>query len=379
MKLRFEIVLIVIIFAVLGFAITYAVEQSDQSAPGARATSFSSRDEGTLALYRWLSRTYNRVERLAYQPFTLTPNDGLLFVLGPSDRYEPAAVNAVSAWVNAGGVLVVVDDIASPRSQVTPLLAAFALQLERAPFAETVDGRHPALGSPPVTQLAVKTNVAVAPATPDVGLAPLAGAPDRPIIASRQFGDGHVIAVSSLYPFTNEGLRQPAAAALVINLLRWAPPGKRILFDEFHHGFRLETNLRSLLVRHPFGWAIIYALTITGLYLVVGSRRFARPLPLRSEAARRSSAEYIDSMAGMLRRARHYAYAGQHYHAMLRRRLGQPYGLSLALDDDTFVAELARMRPIDSVALRRVLTELRRPDLSEADLLRLIDEADRLG
>lgn len=380
MKLRFELILLIALFIGLGLFAAYSAEQSGQRTFGARTTSFSSNDDGALALYRWLSRAYGQVDRLAYRPFALTPNDGLLFVLGPSERYQPAQVDAVTAWVKAGGVLVVADDLPSPRSTAAPLLAAFDLKLiEAKQYATGADVLHPALGAPPVERVPIQTWVAIAATTPIPAFVPLAVEGAQPMIVGQRYGDGYVIALSSVYPFTNDGLRDPASAALVLNLLRWLPSGERIVFDEFHHGFGPATDLRALLLSNPLGWAVLYSVAVVGLYIVAGSRRFARPLPLRSEAARRSSVEYIDSMAGMLRQAKQIAYAAEHYRQMVRRRLGRPYGISPALDDDAFVEELAAIRPIDRAALRRILAELRRPNLSEAELLRLIAEADQIG
>lgn len=380
MKLRLEFVLLIAIFVGLGGFAAYSAEQSGQSSLGARTTSFSSSDEGALALYRWLERTYRRVDRLAYRPFGLAPTDGLLLVLGPSERYEPAEVADVVAWVEAGGVVVVADDVPSPRSQVSPLLEAFGLRLERiGQVVRSAKVVHPALGIVPVAELPIQTQVAVMATNQPPTFAPLAVAAGKPVVTGLRYGQGYVIALSSLYPFTNVGLRDPAAAALLLNIVSWLPSGKRIVFDEFHHGFGPATDLRTLLLSHPLGWAIVYSVVVIGLYIVAGSRRFARPLPLRSDVARRSTGEYIDSMAGMLRHAGQVAYAAEHYRQMLRRRLGRPYGLSPALDDEEFVAALAAARPLDREGLRRILAALRRVDLNETDLLALVAEADRLG
>jgi hypothetical protein len=83
-------------------------------------------------------------------------------------------------------------------------------------------------------------------------------------------------------------------------------------------------------------------------------------------------------MAMMLHKTRQIAYAAEHYRYMLRRRLGQPYGIAQTLDDEAFVTHLAAIRPIDQQKLRRIFAELRRPDLSEAELLRLVAESDQI-
>jgi hypothetical protein len=101
-------------------------------------------------------------------------------------------------------------------------------------------------------------------------------------------------------------------------------------------------------------------------------------VPLPEETARRSSAEYLESMAGLLRRGRKSGYILAHYRAALRRRLARPYGISPALDDDAFVAALAAARPLDAAALRDLLARMRQSAVGEAELLRIIAEGDRL-
>lgn len=379
MKLRLEVIILLVLFLGLGAFAAYTAEQSGQQTLDVRATSFSSEDNGVLALYRWLERMYTgRVDRLAFRPFILSEGDGLLFVLGPGERYEPSHVETVTTWVQNGGVLVIADNRPTPHSAVAPLLAVFDLELKRSTCISAATAIHPALGSPALENFSLETCVAIASTVPQSALAPLAIAEGQPIVAGQRFGDGYVIVVASLYPFTNIGIREPTSAAFLLNLLHWLPANKRIVFDEFHHGFVPSADLRSLLLNHPLGWAVLYSVTIVGLYLLASSRRFARPLPLRSEVARRSSAEYIDSMAAMFRKTRQVAYAAEHYRYMLRRRLAQPYGIAQTLDDEAFVTQLAAIRPIDQQKLRRIFAELRRPDLSEAELLRLVAESDQI-
>jgi len=379
MKLRLEVIVLIVLFLGLGAFAAYTAEQSGQRTLNSRTTSFSSDSNGVLALYRWLERMYSgRIDRLAYRPFVLTDADGLLFVLGPSERYEPSHVETVTNWVQNGGVLVIADNRPTPRSAVAPLLAVFDLELKRSTCISSATAIHPALGSPALKNFSLETCVAIASTAPQSVLAPLAIAEGQPIVVGQRFGNGYVIVVASLYPFTNTGLRDPASAAFLLNLLHWLPADKRIVFDEFHHGFVPNADLRSLLLNHPLGWAVLYSVTVVGLYLLASSRRFGRPLPLRSEVARRSSTEYIDSMATMFHKTRQVAYAAEHYRYMLRRRLGQPYGIAQTLDDEAFVTQLAAIRPIDQQKLRRIFAELRRPDLSEAELLRLVAESDQI-
>jgi hypothetical protein len=127
-----------------------------------------------------------------------------------------------------------------------------------------------------------------------------------------------------------------------------------------------------VLLGSPLGWAAAYALLATGLYLLLAGRRFGRPVPVKEELARRSSAEYVESMADLLQRAGQRGYILKHYHTMLKRRLAAPAGISPQLDDAAFVRELARFRTVDEQALLTLLARLRSSKISEAELVRAV-------
>jgi hypothetical protein len=208
--------------------------------------------------------------------------------------------------------------------------------------------------------------------------APIIAAVDGPVLAGVQRGKGYIYLSAALRPFTNAGLADAGSPALVLGLLRRAPAGGRLIFDEYHHGFVRAPSLGGLLLGSPWGWAVIYAALVAAAYVALSGRRFGRPVPLREETARRSSAEYLESMASLLRRGRKSGYILAHYRAALKRRLARPHGISPSLDDDAFVAALAAARPLDAAALRALLARMRQHAVGEADLLRIIAESDRL-
>jgi len=372
--MRRDLLILIGLFALLIAFIALGPAQSDQ-APGQRGTTHASGADGALALFRWLADLGYAAERLERSAFA--PEGDLLFLLTPSEGVSAEEADALLAWVDAGGTLVLAADTPGG-GPAAPLLRKLGMRLAPATDGWVAEAtvRQPALGHPPLSRVAADTAAVVAADAPDVAL--LVGAGDEAVLVGQQRGAGYVYVSSTLAPFSNAGLRDADHAALVLNLLRRAPPGGRVLFDEIHHGFVDEPSLRGLLLSGPWGWAIVYCLIVGAAYLAATGRRFGRPVPLREETARRSSAEYLDSMAGLLRRGGKRAFIGQHYRIALKRRLARPLGLNPALDDAAFAAEVAALRPVDPAALRELLARLARPDLSEADLLRLVAEADTL-
>jgi hypothetical protein len=79
-------------------------------------------------------------------------------------------------------------------------------------------------------------------------------------------------------------------------------------------------------------------------------------------------------MADLFQRGGKRGFILQHYALMFKRRLARPYGINAMLDDEAFVSELARYREIDQAALRALLARLRREQVSEDELLRVVNE-----
>ncbi|NWF78425.1 MAG: DUF4350 domain-containing protein [Chloroflexi bacterium] len=348
--------------------------------PGWSTSSHASGPAGALALYRWLAALDYDVGRLQYtERFAPDPQAALVIVLGPSERYSRDEAAAVAAWVAEGGTLLLADDRPGQAVASAPLFAAFELELV-APAAEQSTTLAPVLqpgfSSPPARTIVTGSRAWLRSQRDDV--ASLAGADDAPVLLGLRHGEGYVFASAALFPFTNRGLAQDDNAALVLNLLRRVPAGARVVFDEYHHGFVRAPSLGSLLLGTAWGWAILYTALVLAAYLAFTGRRFGRPIPLQAETARRSSAEYLESMAGLLRRAGRREALQAHYRASFKRRLARASGLSPQLDDEALLAALAEVAPGEAPRARALLNELAGPVADEARLLRLVAEADSL-
>lgn len=377
--MRRDLLILIGLFAALALVIALGPGRAS-SVPGWSTSSHASGPPGALALYRWLEALDYDVGRLQYtERFAPDPQAALLIVLGPSERYSREEAAAVAAWVADGGTLLLADEQPGRAAASALLFAAFELELVPAAeqFTELAPVLQPVLARPPAHTIATGSRVRLR--TPRDDVAPLVGADDAPMLLGLRHGEGYVFASAALFPFTNRGLAQDDNAALVLNLLRRVPAGARVVFDEYHHGFVRAPSLRSLLLGTAWGWAILYTALVLAAYLAFTGRRFGRAIPLQAEAARRSSAEYMESMAGLLRRAGRREALQAHYRTSFKRRLARASGLSPQLDDETLLAALAEVAPHEASRAQAVLSELAGPVADEARLLHLVAEADRLG
>lgn len=386
MKLRRDLLFVLALFAGLTLFIIAGPGRPDEDPIGDRPTTYSSAPRGALALLRWADELGYEARRLEFREYAVDAQTDLLFLLGPSVRPTPDAVTAILEWVAAGGTLVLAEDDAAFFVASDPLLDELGVTTRVYTGADP-DGLPATLVAAPVVQPvfnepALQTATVEATSVLELSradAAPLLAADDAVVLAGFPLERGYVYVSSSSYPFTNQGLRDAQNAALVLNLLQRAPAGGQVVFDEYHHGFFAPPSLRQIVLSSPWGWALIYGLTVTVAYLLLTGRRFGRPVPLREEVARRSSSEYVASMADLFLRGGQRAFIATHYRVAFKRRLARPFGINPQLTDDEFVREIARYTTIDQVELQRVLAQLRRPPASEEALLRAIAAADQFA
>lgn len=172
--------------------------------------------------------------------------------------------------------------------------------------------------------------VALSPA-PVVHLAYSKGA----LLLDYPVGKGRIIVLSDPYIFSNSGIALRDNLQLGINIL--ASTEGLIAFDEYHHG---KAAARNPLIGYFSGTPVIPILGQLALLVLVIlwtlGRRFARPLPL-VEVDRRSSLEFVASMAELQQRARAFDLAIENIYARTRRVLARYAGT----DYNTSRAEIA--------------------------------------
>ena len=146
-----------------------------------------------------------------------------------------------------------------------------------------------------------------------------------PLVIDYAHGNGRLVVMTDPYMVSNGGISLANNLQLAINML--ASAGGLIAFDEFHQG---HAATRNAIAAYFAGTPI---LPLTGqlaflLLLVVWTRgrRFGRPVPL-PQVDRRSTLEFVASMAEVQQRARAYDLAIENIYSRLRRVLARYAGL----------------------------------------------------
>ena len=187
-------------------------------------------------------------------------------------------------------------------------------------------------------------------------------------------GGGRVTILGDSKYLSNRVLRNTDAGALVIPWLLASAP-RRVIFDEYHHGFGTNRSLflaaGSWLLERPGGWAILQLLIAALIAVAAAAVRFGPALEV-IERRRRSPLEHLEALAMGLERARGRSDAVNLMIEGLRRRLSRG---SLRRDEDgeRLIAWLNTLDPVvatsEARAARQRLARLaREPDSDDAVL-----------
>lgn len=192
-----------------------------------------------------------------------------------------------------------------------------------------------------------------------IATAPVVHIADREgaLLVDYAFGYGRVIVLSDPYVVTNSGLRLKDNLTLAINILGGPNASGLIAFDEYHQGRGITRNAFAAYFAGTPVLAI--AAQIVLLVLVVlwtNGRRFARPLPL-AQVDRRSSLEFVASMAELQERSRAFDLAIENIYSRTRRVLARHAGLSYNSSRSEIAASIAERSSIDRQELETLMRQ----------------------
>lgn len=146
------------------------------------------------------------------------------------------------------------------------------------------------------------------------------------LVVEYPHGNGRIVLLSDPFIVANNGISRADNLQLAINIV--TGKGGLVAFDEFHQG---RSATHNALIQYFEGTPV---LAICGQFALIGlmviwsrGKRFARPLPL-PRVDRRSSLEFVDSMAELQQRARAHDLALENIYGRVRRVLVRHAGLN---------------------------------------------------
>lgn len=376
MKTRRDTWLIIGLFLALAVvAVLLSIQRSRQAELPAYYSQ-SNQPNGAHALRLWLEAQNLVVlgDILEIGVFAPPKEARLIFILEP-EILSQTDLEALDRWVQAGNTLVAAGS--NPGSLELARHYEFNSSVHPTPLSQ-ISQPAPLLLAPPLpTGYAMTTNVSFNSARTDY--VPYLVATDELVMVSFNQGSGKVVLLSTAQPFSNQSLKEPGNAELVLNIINLYAFNSPIWFDEWHHGFQTPqkeiVGPENWLRYTPVGHAFLFSLLVVFLGLLLQGQNFGRPIPVLRELRRRAPLEYISAIANLKRRAGHHQDTLVFYHASLKRGLGRRYRLDPLLPDAQYVAQLGAYNPqLDQAALLALLTRLSASSASENELLKLAAE-----
>ncbi len=399
-----------VLIAINSWSFVQEEERSDSELAPNRST-YNARATGTRAFYDLLSESGYKVMRWREPPDQLLGDRGgrvgtFVLIGVPRVPFEEEEAETLLHWVARGGRLVIIDrgpeDYLLPRSGdwsvTTDYLAFSDLGIDPWSSEQMTKGMDPIRPSQPtsltgnvesVMPSRYFSSIRFSAAEPDSSASPSPvnpGARRSPkpsppspqdleglvsalspapvvhlikgatvLLVDYPHGRGRVILLSDPYIVSNGGIALKDNLQLAINLVSGSDG--LIAFDEFHQGRAEAQNafagyFAGTPVLAIFGQVILLVLLI----LWTRGRRFARPVPLPA-VDRRSSLEFVASMAELQERARAFDLAIENIYSRTRRVLARYAGLDYNSSRSQIAERVAARSSLDAHQLSTLMRQ----------------------
>jgi hypothetical protein len=169
------------------------------------------------------------------------------------------------------------------------------------------------------------------------------------------YGAGSVVILSDPYIVSNGGIKLKDNLQLAVNVL--TTRDGLIAFDEYHQG---KGAIPSSFAGYFSGTPVLLIAGQVGLIVLLvlwtKGKRFGRPLPL-ARVDRRSSLEFVASMAELQQRARAFDLAIENIYTRTRRVLARYAGVDYNSSRSEIASRIASRGTIDASRLETLMRE----------------------
>lgn len=178
---------------------------------------------------------------------------------------------------------------------------------------------------------------------------------DKNVLLDYPHGRGRIVILSDPFIVANDGINLQDNLQLGINLV--TTNNGLIAFDEFHQG---RGNTHNAFVNYFSGTPILAIGGQLALLLILilwtRGRRFARPLPL-PRVDRRSTLEFVASMAELQERARAFDLAIENIYGRTRRVLARYAGVDYNTPRAEIAARVAARSSLEAHSLETLMRQ----------------------
>ena len=224
---------------------------------------------------------------------------------------------------------------------------------DEAPPVRSVPGYGGGVGPPPADSETPPPAAlpGVSSPAPVVHIADSSGA----LVVDYTYGAGKVVILSDPYIVSNGGINLNDNLQLAINAITGRDGV--IAFDEYHQGRGVTENAFAAYFAGTPVLAFAAQIGLLALLIIwTSARRFGRPLPL-TQVDRRSSLEFVASMAELQERSRAFDLAIENIYTRTRRVLARLAGLDYNSSRTEIASRVAERSSIEEHKLETLMRQ----------------------
>lgn len=347
-------------------ALASVLAAPSQKTPRPDFSSLSGSPNGLLAFYRLLEEKGATVQRLGEPLGNLSEVAELLIIWEPQGFTEEDA-ESLGFWLEEyGGTALVFSGYGAP---IWDLLPTVAVEDDKPAVARAA---IPSIATAAAREFGTGRNAYLEGDSQLAGVDYYVNDQGRPVVTRLQWGPGTIYVFADPYWLTNARLAEDNNLSLALALAD-PKPGKVVVFDEYHHGYRTVRRWWEVL-RSPLRYAAFQAFIAVFVFYLHKGARFGTPIPISDPKARESS-EFVISLANLFRRARARSGVLEGLYRGLVRHLSHYLGVPPETPPDRLAA-LWQLRTGENAEDLRDLLETcsrwsGRRDLPERELLQL--------
>jgi len=261
-------------------------------------SSYSTSPEGCKGAFLLCREMGFPVERLEFPLEDLPDIRGVLIISEPEMSLTEREVFILKKWVTPGNTLVFLS------CRDNNFFADLNINIEESDSSGLFQPLQPSSLTEGVRNIQVSS---LARLQSDLsGVVEIFGDPSGGVVITFPAGEGFVVLLSDPDLISSKNIGKVDNPVLFINILKlYTPPGGKIYFDDYHHGYgyvsKESENLISWLPLYVKVIIIQIILTLIIFFFARGLR-FGKPHPPESPPLR-SSMEFVISMANLFRRA----------------------------------------------------------------------------
>lgn len=198
------------------------------------------------------------------------------------------------------------------------------------------------------------------------------------VVASYGVGRGEVVWWAEASPLVNASIREAGNLELLLNSVG-APEERKVLWDEYFHGFR-QRSLLTTINETPARWALAQLGLVVLAVLLTFARRSGpvRPLP---RVSRLTPLEFVETLGGLYQRAGAARVPVEVAYARFRYRLARRLGSSAQASPEELARGAREQLGLDDAGLLPLLQACHDaghdPYLKDAEALKLVQRLAR--